>query len=197
MKSFIVAITGASGSIYGLRLIEALIPHADNIHLCISHQAFYIIQTETGVDWSGTSEASIERKIQKHFSSKKIHYYSDHNLAAPVSSGSFLTSGMFVVPCSMKTLSGIASGYGKNLIERASDVMLKEGRKLIIAPREMPFNSIHLENMLRLSRMGVTIATPVPAFYQKPKNLGDIVDFVVGKILDSAGISHNLFDRWK
>jgi 4-hydroxy-3-polyprenylbenzoate decarboxylase len=197
MESFIVAITGASGSIYGLRLIDALLPHAENIHLCISHQAFSIIQIETGVDWSGKSAASIEKKIQKHYSSKKIHYYSASNLAAPVSSGSFLTGGMFVVPCSMKTLSGIANGYGKNLIERASDVMLKERRKLIISPREMPFNSIHLENMLKLSQMGVTIATPVPAFYQKPKKLDDIVDFVVGKILDSAGINHNLFERWK
>jgi 4-hydroxy-3-polyprenylbenzoate decarboxylase len=96
----------------------------------------------------------------------------------------------------MKTLSGIASGYANNLIERAADVMLKEGRRLILAPREMPFNAIHLENMLSLARLGVTIAPPVPAFYHNPKNINDIVDFVVGKILDSAGLKHDLFKRW-
>ena len=114
----------------------------------------------------------------------------------PISSGSFKTDGMFVVPCSMKTLAGIANGYASNLIVRAADVVMKEGRKLILSPREMPFNTIHLENMLKLSRMGVTIAPPIPAFYQKPENLDNIIEFVVGKLMDSAGIEHNLFTRW-
>jgi 4-hydroxy-3-polyprenylbenzoate decarboxylase len=162
----------------------------------VSHTAFSIVKTETGISWTGKKASDTEKNIQKHFASKNVTYHSEYNLAAPISSGSFITEGMFIVPCSMKTLSGIANGYANNLIERAADVAIKEGRKLILAPREMPFSAIHLENMLKLARLGVTIAPPVPAFYQNPKNIKDIVDFVVGKILDSAGVKHNLFKRW-
>jgi len=197
MKSFIVAVTGASGAIYCIRLLEELLKSRNRVYLIISKQAFSIIKTETGINWSGKTESEIEKKIQKHFSSKNITYFSEDNLHAPVSSGSFMTDCMFVVPCSMKTLSGIANGYANNLIERAADVILKEGRTLILSPREMPLNAIHLENMLKLSRLGVRIAPPIPAFYQKPKNINDIVDFVVGKILDNSGIKHNLFKRWE
>jgi len=197
MTSYIVAISGASGAIYGLRLVEELVKSINTIYLCVSNQAFPIIKMETGVSWAGKTAADTEKKIQKHYSSKKINYFSEDNLAASISSGSFITNGMFVVPCSMKTLSGIANGYANNLIDRAADVALKEGRKLILCPREMPFNSIHLENMLRLARMGVVIAPPVPAYYQKPGDINDIINFVVGKILDSAGIGHNLFQRWE
>jgi len=197
MKSCVVAITGASGSIYGLRLIEELLKCVDTVHLCISNQSFFIIRTETGVDWSGETASDIEKNIRNHYSSTNINYYDNSNMAAPVSSGSFHTDAMFVVPCSMKSLSGIASGYASNLIARAADVTLKEGRKLVIAPREMPFNAIHLENMLKLSRAGAIIAPPVPAYYQKPRDINDIVNFVVGKILDTAGINHNLFKRWE
>ena len=140
MKSFIVAITGASGSIYGIRLIEGLLKSKHKVHLVISKQAFSIIKIETGINWTGNTASEIEKKIQKYFSSKNIKYYSENNLSAPFSSGSFITGGMFVVPCSMKTLSGIANGYANNLIERAADVMLKEGRRLILSPREMPFS---------------------------------------------------------
>ncbi len=197
MKSFIVAITGASGSIYGIRLIEGLLKSKHKVHLVISKQAFSIIKIETGINWTGNTASEIEKKIQKYFSSKNIKYYSENNLSAPFSSGSFITDGMFVVPCSMKTLSGIANGYANSLIERAADVMLKEGRRLILSPREMPFSAVHLENMLKLARLGVKIIPPVPAFYQKPKNIKDIIDFVVGKILDSAEVRHNIFKRWK
>ena len=196
MRSFIAAITGASGSIYGIRLVEELLKSGVFVHLCVSNQSFFIIKTETGIDWTGSTWAETEKKIKKYFASKNLKFYSEQNLAASFSSGSFLTEGMFVVPCSMKTLSGIASGYANNLIERAADVMLKEGRRLILAPREMPFNAIHLENMLSLARLGVTIAPPVPAFYHNPENINDIVDFVVGKLLDSAGLKHDLFKRW-
>lgn len=196
MKSFIVAITGASGSIYGIRLIEGLLKSKHKVHLVISKQAFSIIKIETGINWTGNTASEIEKKIQKYFSSKNIKYYSENNLSAPFSSGSFITDGMFVVPCSMKTLSGIANGYANNLIERAADVMLKEGRRLILSPREMPFSAVHLENMLKLARLGVKIAPPVPAFYHGPKNINDIVDFVAGKILDGAKVKHNIFKRW-
>ncbi|TNF53789.1 UbiX family flavin prenyltransferase [bacterium] len=195
MKSFIVAITGASGSVYGLRLVEALLKSGSTIHLSISHDAFIVLKTETGIHLAGNSET--EKNIQKYFASKNIHFYSEDNILAPISSGSFITDGMFVVPCSMKTLSAIAHGYANNLIERAADVTVKEGRKLILSPREMPFSAVHLENMLKLSRLGVTIASPIPAFYHKPKDVNDMVNFVVGKILDCAEVPHTLFKRWE
>lgn len=197
MKSYVVAITGASGSIYGLRLVEELSRLNHNIHLVISKQAFPIIKIETGVHWFSRTPRETEKKIQKYFSSKNVHYFNEENLSAPISSGSFITDGMLVVPCSMKTLSGIANGYANNLIDRAADVTIKEGRMLILAPREMPFNAIHLENMLKLARLGVKIIPPLPAFYHKPKTIHDLVDYVTGKILDNSGIRHNLFKRWK
>lgn len=197
MKSYIVAISGASGSVYSIRLIKELLKAGHRVYLTISKQSFSIIKTETGINWNGKTENEIDKKIQKHYSSKNIKYFSENNLHAPISSGSFITDGMLVVPCSMKTLSGIANGYANNLTERAADVILKEGRRLTIAPREMPFSAIHLENMLKLARLGVNIAPPVPAFYHKPENIDNIVDFVAGKLLDIAGIRHNLFKRWK
>ncbi len=197
MISFVVAISGASGSLYGIRLVEELSRTVDRVYLCVSHHAFPIIRIETGIDWDGESEMERREKVQAHFGSDRVQLYNENDLSAPFSSGSFITGGMFIVPCSMKTLSAIASGYADNLIARAADVTLKEGRRLILSPREMPFNSIHLENMLKLSRMGVTIAPPVPAFYNKPGSIDDMVDFVVGRLLDSSGTGHNLFKRWE
>jgi len=191
-----MSITGASGSIYGIRLIEELLGSGLELHLCISEQSFPIIRHETGIDFSGTDEAEIQKKVRAHFNSDMIFCHKESNLAAPISSGSFQTEGMFVVPCSMKSLSGIANGYAQNLIERAADVTLKERRRLILAPREMPLNSIHLENMLRLSRMGAVISLPVPAFYQKPETIEDIIDFVVGRLLDIGGVGNHLYSRW-
>jgi len=196
-RSFIVAITGASGSIYGLRLVKALIEHEFMVYLIVSRPALIIMNHEMGLDWSEATGPETERNIQEYFSSKQVRYFNDNDLSASISSGSFITDGMFVVPCSMKTLSGIANGYANNLIERAADVTLKEGRRLILSPREMPFNAIHLENMLRLARMGVTIAPPVPGFYHRPQGVNDLVDFVVGKLMDSMGIRHDIFNRWR
>lgn len=195
MKGYILAITGASGSIFGLRVLESLIKESE-VHLLISSQAFSILLDETGLDWRGKTDSEAEKKVRSYLKSNKVFYYGEHDLAAPVSSGSFKTDGMFIVPCSMKTLSGIANGYASNLIERAADVTIKEGRPLLLSPREMPFSPIHLENMLRLSRTGVIIAPPVPAFYHNPKGLDDIVNFVAGRILDSMNIKNNLYKRW-
>jgi len=197
VKSFIVAITGASGCIYGLRVVEELLKAKNKLYLIISREAFLIIKAETGINLKGKTALETEKKIQGHFSSRAIKYYSADNLEAPLSSGSLIIDGMLIAPCSMKTLSGIANGYANTLIERAADVTLKEGRTLILTPREMPLSAIHLENMLRLARLGVKIIPPIPAFYHKPKDINDIVDFVVGKILDSLGIKHNLFKRWE
>jgi len=195
MKKYVFAISGASGSIIGIRAIKELVKNFE-VHLLISSQSFSIIKEETGVDFSGETSAQTEKKIRKHFNSKQIHYYYENDLAAPVSSGSFRTNGMLVVPCSMKTLSGIANGYANNLIERAADVTIKEGRILLLSPREMPFSPIHLENMLKLSRIGVKIAPPVLAFYHKPKKIDDMVDFMAGKILDAVGVEHDIYKRW-
>lgn len=195
MKKYVLAITGASGSIFGIRVLENILKSSE-VYLIISSQSFPIIKLETGIDCSGKTDADVQRTIRSHLKSKRVHYFSENNLEAPVSSGSFLTDGMLVVPCSMKTLSGIANGYANNLTERAADVSIKENRRLLISPREMPFSAIHLENMLKLARLGVTIAPPIPAFYQKPEDLNDIIDFVAGKILDSFGIKNDLFRRW-
>ena len=195
MKRYILAISGASGSLFGIRVLETLIRKSE-VHLIISAQSFSIIRHETGMNWSGKTDGAVQEKIRAHFKSRRIHYYNEANLAAPISSGSFITDGMLVVPCSMKTLAGIAGGYANNLTERAADVIIKEGRPLLLSPREMPFSAIHLENMLKLARSGVKIAPPVPAFYQKPRKLDDIVDFVTGKILDSFGVRHGLYNRW-
>ncbi|TAN45705.1 MAG: UbiX family flavin prenyltransferase [Nitrospirae bacterium] len=191
MKRFVVAITGASGSILGLRVIEELLKSSE-AYLIISKNTFPIIKDETGFDWAEDTE----NKIRRHFRTDSLFFYEDGNMAAPPASGSFKTDGMLVVPCSMKTLSGIANGYANNLIERAADVTIKEGRTLLVSPRETPFSAIHLENMLKLARLGVRVVPPVIAFYHKPKEIGDIVDFITGKILDSIGVEHKLFARW-
>ena len=195
MKRYILAISGASGSLFGIRLLEHLVKQSE-VHLIISSQSFSIISHETGIDWSVATDTQKEKKIRGYLKSRRVYYHNELNLASPLSSGSFITNGMLVVPCSMKTLSGIAHGYANNLTERAADVTIKEGRPLLLSPREMPFSAIHLENMLKLARLGVTIAPPVPAFYQNPGSLDDMVDFVVGKIMDSFGIQHTLFKRW-
>lgn len=206
MKKYILAITGASGSIFGIRVLEELLKVAE-VHLVISSNTFSIIKDETGFDWSmdkkgarGKGQGARGRKtediIRKHFNTKRLFFYEDRQMESPIASGSFKTDGMLVVPCSMKTLAGIANGYANNLVERAADVCIKEGRTLLLSPREMPFSAIHLDNMLKLARFGVKIVPPVLAFYHRPKNINDMVNFIVGKILDSIGVEHNLFKRW-
>lgn len=191
MKRYVLAITGASGSIFGIRLLGELLKSAE-VHLLISRNTFPIIAEETGLDWTDNPA----KRMCSHFATDRLSFFEDGDMHAPAASGSFQHNGMFVVPCSMKTLAGIAAGYANNLIERAADVTIKEGRPLLLAPREMPFSPIHLENMLKLSRIGVTIAPPVPAFYHRPDSLDQMIDFVVGKWLDRFGIDHTLFRRW-
>ncbi|MCE5311540.1 MAG: UbiX family flavin prenyltransferase [Nitrospiraceae bacterium] len=191
MKRYVAAITGASGSVLGLRLVQELLSTSE-VHLVVSTGALPVIREEAGLDWT----ADITVQAKKYFDSDRLHIHQDDNFHAPVASGSFITDGMFVVPCSMKTLSGIANGYANNLIERVADVTIKENRKLVIAPREMPFSAIHLENMLKLARIGVTVAPPVPGFYHGPESLDEMINFMVGKILDAMSVPHKLFKRW-
>ena len=185
-KKLIVAITGTTGVIYGVRMVEYLHEHQEDIetYLVISETAKKILALET----STTSEA---------LSKKASWYFEPQDMAAPISSGSFLTDGMVIVPCSMKTLAAIASGYADNLIARAADVVLKERRRLVVVPREAPLSNIHIRNMLTLSEAGAVVLPPVPAFYYEPKTIDDVINYTLGKILDILGIGHKLFERWK
>ncbi len=181
----IIAITGASGAIYGIRMLEALREKKEiETHLIISKWGKVTIETETAY--------TVDRLIEM-----ADFYYQEDNLAAAISSGSFRCNGMIVAPCSMKTLSGIASGYTEDLIIRAADVIIKEKRKLILMVRETPLNAIHLENMLKLCNLGVTIAPPVPAFYTKPNSLEDVINQTVGRVLDNFDIELDSLKRWK
>jgi 4-hydroxy-3-polyprenylbenzoate decarboxylase len=195
MKRYVLAITGATGPVIGMRVLRELSATAE-VHVVISAQSFSIMRDETGVDWSSDKEDDVQKKIRIFAGAKDVYYYDERNFAAPIASGSFKTDGMFVVPCSMKSLAGIAAGYSNSLTERAADVAIKEGRPLVLSPREMPFSALHIENMLKLARLGVRIAPPVCGFYHKPEDVGDMVDFIAGKILDVMGVEHNLYRRW-
>lgn len=196
MKRYILAITGASGTRLGLRLLSELSKRAE-VYLIISSSAKTILKEEDDIIIIEEKDKEEVLKTLSEFIHGKVYYFSEKELNAPIASGSFRTDGMFIVPCSMKTLSAISNGYASNLIERAADVMIKERRPLIISPREMPFSPIHLENMLRLARLGVIIAPAVPAFYHKPRNIDGLIDFIVGRLLDEASIEHELYKRWE
>lgn len=213
-KSYIVAITGASGSIYGFRLLEELIKHNFYVYLIISKPAFKVIKDElnmfSGINLNNENKNGaaninhIYNNIYSEIKSKfnideknNYEYLDEMFIEAKISSGSASgIRGMAVIPCSMGSLSRIANGSSGNLIERASDVMLKERKKLIVSPRETPLNDIHLKNMLSLSRSGAIILPPIPVFYNKPESIDDMVNFITGKIMDSFGIENNIYKRW-
>ncbi len=178
----IVAVTGASGIIYGKRLLEVLKDKKVETHLIVSDSAEVVAESEIG----GTR--SLEELAYR--------VYEPGDLAAPISSGSFKVDGMVIAPASMKTIAALASGYCDNLITRAADVQLKERRPLILVPRETPLHAIHLENMARLSRLGAVVLPAMPGFYHEPKTVDDLVNFVVGKVLDQLGLDHGLYRRW-
>ncbi|MEO2258136.1 flavin prenyltransferase UbiX [Paenibacillus amylolyticus] len=192
-KRLIVGITGASGSIYGIRLIETLLDLEYNVHLVISNAGWRVLKEE--LDWDVTNrDAVLEEKFGNRAGSLIYHPVSD--IGASIASGSYLADGMIIMPCSMGTLSSIAQGSSDNLMSRAADVMMKEGRTLILVPRETPLHAIHLENMLKLSRLGVRMIPAMPAFYYKPQTMDELILFLVGKVLDSLRIPHQLFTRW-
>ncbi|OHB71090.1 MAG: hypothetical protein A2W23_04410 [Planctomycetes bacterium RBG_16_43_13] len=188
---YIVAITGASGAIYGVRLVEVLSKAECEIHLTITEAAAKVISHELMVPLDLENEEEVKR-----FFGNNVIYYHYNQLESPIASGSYKTNGMIVVPCSVGALGRIASGISNNLVERAADVMLKERRKLILVPRETPFSSIHLENMLRLSNAGAVILPAIPGFYHHPRSIDDQVDFVVSRILDHLGIDNQLIKRY-
>jgi len=197
MATYTVAISGASGAPYAYRLLQVLIKGGHSVYLSISGEGMSILKDETGLMLKG-SETDIQNALEKHFEAKErqIVYFGEDNLYAPIASGSIKTDAMVVIPCSMKTLASIANGFASNLIERAADVTLKEQRKLIIVPREMPLSAIHLRNLLTLAELGCHIIPAMPAFYHHPKKISDLVDFVVGRVLDSMGIDNDLAPRW-
>jgi 4-hydroxy-3-polyprenylbenzoate decarboxylase len=182
-RRLIVGISGATGSIYGIRLLQTLRDSGFESHLIVSKWGARTLMHETGYTLD-----QVQRLADCH--------YSPNDQGAPVSSGSFLTAGMVVAPCSMRTLAAIAHGNGEHLIHRAADVMLKERRKLVLVVREAPFSEIHLENMLKLARIGVVVLPPVPAFYNHPRSIEQLVDHTVMRILDQFDIHLNLMPRW-
>ena len=180
----VIGITGSTGIIYGIRALEVLKKSKIETHLIITEWAKKCLALETKYDF-------------KYVKSLANSYSDDSNMAASVSSGTYKTDGMIVIPCSMKTLSSVANGYDETLVARAASVTIKESRKLVLVTRETPLTSINLENMLKLAKIGVVILPPIPGFYNKPKTIDDLVNHTVGKCLDQFNIEHKLFKRWK
>ena len=197
-KTICLALTGASGMPYGLRLLDCLLAAGCKVQLLYSQAAQVVARQEMAVDLpSRPSEAKAALLARfPHADPDKLAVYGREEWFAPVASGSNPPDAMIICPCSMGTLAAIAQGLADNLIERAADVVLKEGRKLILVPRETPLSAIHLENMLRLARAGAVILPPSPGFYQHPQSVQDIVDFVVARVLDQIGVPHALMQRW-
>lgn len=231
MNDLVVAMTGASGAIYAIRLLQVLLAAGRTVHLTISPSAKLVLDKELGLSvdldrfaltqllppetewaedsalqglWSSShgsatdassvlSEAAHAKESSPH---GKIVYHHFQDFRAGIASGSFLTGGMVICPCSMGTLASVARGHSENLIHRAADVHLKERRRLIVVPRETPLGSIQLENMKRLADAGAVVLPAMPGFYHNPTSIHDLVDFVVGRICDHLGIEHALFKRW-
>lgn len=189
MKTFIVGITGASGSIYSVRLLEVLLKKGHRVHLIMTSNGREVLAYEL----EESSEVILDRLMTLE---GKLTIHANEDMFSQVASGSYKTDGMIVVPCSMGTLGKISAGITDTLLVRAADVMLKERRPLILVTRESPLNSIHLENMLKLNKAGADICPPVPAFYDKPKTIDDIVNFSVGRLLSRLGVESELYTPW-
>jgi flavin prenyltransferase len=183
MRRLIVGMTGSTGAVFGIRLLEALKHSQVESHLIISKWAQRTIEHET-----------LHNVEQVRALATVVHSQGD--MGASISSGSFITEGMVVIPCSVRTLGGIANGYGEHLVHRAADVILKERRRLVLVVRETPLSEVHLENMLKLARMGVVMLPPMPAFYNHPQTVDDIVDHIVFRVLDQFGIEAPFAKRW-
>lgn len=194
MKRLIIGMTGASGAPYALCLLEELLRQGHEVHVTVTEAGWRVLKEEHG--WN------VERREEAFRKALKVHsdlfyYHPIRDIGASIASGSYPCDAMVVIPCSMGTLAKIAQGISSNLLERAADVMLKEGRPLIVVPRETPLSLIHLENMIKLARCGVTVLPAMPAFYHGPRNLEDMVRFVAGKVLDQLAIPHRLYKRWE
>ena len=190
----VVAMTGASGSPYGVRLLDILLRAGRTVHLVISPAATQVMERELGVSVDVNHfDAGL---LLKTAETSRLHYHHYRDFSAGIASGSFRTAGMAVCPCSMGTVAAIAHGTSENLIHRAADVHLKERRKLILVPRETPLGLIQLRNLATLAEAGAVVLPAMPAFYTLPKTVDDMVDFVVGRVCDQLGVEHKLFPRW-
>jgi len=198
MPVYAVAITGGSGAPYALRLLKVLLDAGHEIHLVVSPAGETVMQVECGIKPGKTlrEKTSVLAAACETTRPEGLRVFDPMNLAAPISSGSFPCAGMAIVPCSTGTLGRIANGISSNLIERAADVMLKERRRLVVVPRETPLNDIHLRNMLTLRQAGADILPAMPAFYHKPRHISDLIDMIVGRVLDRLGVENELFHRW-
>jgi 4-hydroxy-3-polyprenylbenzoate decarboxylase len=186
-RRIIVAITGASGALYGKRLLEILSESSYEVHLTLTEAACKVMQHELALQVDLEGEESVL---------PRFHYHHYKDLAAPIASGSFKTAGMVVAPCSMGTLARIATGVSLSLVERAADVSLKERRKLVLIPRETPLSAIHIENMLRATEAGAVVLPASPGFYSHPQSVEDLVDFGLARALDHLGLEHDLIQRY-
>lgn len=193
-RRLVVAITGASGSIYGIRFLESILEHYDRIYLTVSENAASVIRTELGIDVP-SDPMDTHALLGKYC--EKVEVCSRCDLAAPPSSGSVRHEGMVIIPCSMGTAGRIASGVSNDLTTRAADVCLKERRKLIMVVRETPLNLIHLRNLTTLAEAGATILPATPAFYNNPKSVEDIVEFVVARVMQQLGLKHPRVPEWQ
>lgn len=198
MKPIAIALTGASGMPYALTLLQELVKSQEKIYVMLSTAANTVIAMETDLNL-GSNTKVIEKNLAQYLGAKdgQIEVFSKNQWTAPVASGSNPPQAMVVCPCTMSTLSAIAHGSADNLMHRAADVVIKENKKLILVPRETPYSAIHLENMLKLSRLGVSIIDANPAFYQNPQTIQDLVNFVVARILDHLEVKHDLLPPWQ
>jgi 4-hydroxy-3-polyprenylbenzoate decarboxylase len=194
MSRLIVAVSGGSGAIYARRLLEVLGAAGHTIHLTVSDAARKVIAQELTLQLNLRDGEDVVRALAPAAADIAYHHYQD--VAAPIASGSFKTDGMVVVPCSMGTMGRIASGISTGLIDRAADVCLKERRRLILVPRETPYSAIHLENMLKVTRAGAIVLPASPGFYGHPTEIGQLIDFVVARILDHLGVDNELAPRY-
>lgn len=189
MKQVILGVSGASGAPYAQSLAQRLATYDLHLHLVVTPPGRELLADELGI-----RKLTVESLLGR--SATNVTLYSPRNIGARIASGSFITHGMVICPCSAHTLAAVASGLGDNLLTRAAMVTLKEGRKLIVVPREMPLSAIEIENMLRLSRAGATICPACPGFYMRPTSVQDLIDFVVGRVLDLLALPHDLKTRW-
>ncbi len=196
MNGIVVGITGASGAIYGLRLVEELLRAQQEVALLLSVAGRQVLAFETGLQLDLEPRVATQQLWQHFGIAGGLQVFGMDDFFAPIASGSSASAAVVICPCSMGTLGRIAAGLSDNLLERVADVALKEQKKLLLVPRETPFNQIHLENLLRLSRAGAQILPAMPGFYHQPQSVAELVDFVVGKVLDQLGIEHRLFTRW-
>jgi len=196
-QAIALAMTGASGMPYGLRLLELLLLAGETVYLMVSSPARMVLEQEVELKLP-SRPAEIRKLLEERFAThpRQLQVFGKEEWSAPLASGSAAPRAMVICPCTSGTLASVAAGASRNLIERAADVVLKEQRKLILVTREMPLSSIHLENMLRLARLGAVIMPPAPGFYHRPRTVQDLVDFVVARILDHLDVEQGLVPRW-